>query len=262
VSDRITYVGHATVRLDLAGTSLLTDPALRSRMLLRVIERRPPSPAAEVVAGLDAVLVSHLHPDHLDFPSLRRIGRDVPVVVPAGAGRTLRRRGFEGAIELAVGEATRIGAAEVGAVPADHDGRRYKLGPRVDAIGFEIRAGGRRLYFAGDTGLFDEMAELAGGLDVALLPIGGWGPKVGPRHLGPRRAARAAAITGAAIAIPIHWGTLLRAGLASRRPELLTDPPREFVARLAELAPETEPRVLAPGESLTLAGASGARSRR
>ena len=73
-----------------------------------------------------------------------------------------------------------------------HEGRRFKFGPRVEAVGYEVEAGGRRVYFAGDTDLFDEMDELAGRIDVALLPIAGWGPRLGagppqPAHAPPRR---------------------------------------------------------------------------
>jgi L-ascorbate metabolism protein UlaG (beta-lactamase superfamily) len=135
---------------------------------------------------------------------------------------------------------------------AEHEGRRYKIGHPVDALGHDLNGGGRRVYFAGDTDLFDDMSELAEGLDVALLPIAGWGAHLHSGHLDPRRAAEAAAIMQPRVAVPIHWGTLLRVGLDRRHPELLTDPPREFEAQLAELAPGVEAGVLAPGETLEL----------
>lgn len=252
VSDGLTYVGHATVLVRLAGARILTDPVLRPR-ILGFIRRHAPSPGADVAAEIDAVLISHLHPDHLDHPSLREIGRDVPVVVPTGGGRALRWRGFREVIELEPGEATRVGPVTVRATRAVHDGRRYKIGRRVEALGYELQTADRRIYFAGDTDLFPEMRDLAGGLDVALLPISGWGPEMRRGHLDPRQAAQAAAILAPRIAVPIHWGTLLRAGLARRRPELLSEPPREFAAHVAKLAPGVEARPLDPGESLTLA---------
>jgi L-ascorbate metabolism protein UlaG (beta-lactamase superfamily) len=249
--DRITYVGHATVLVELAGTRLLTDPVLRSRLLL-VIRRYAPEPDPSVSTGIDAVLISHLHPDHLDLPSLRRVGRNTRVVVPAGGARLLARHGFRHVVEVEPGETTRVGSVAIRATPAEHEGRRYKVGRPVHALGYDLDGDGRRLYFAGDTDLFEGMRELAGGLDVALLPIAGWGTHLHSGHLDPRRAAEAAAIMRPRIAVPIHWGTLLRVGLNRRRPELLTDPPREFVAQLAELAPEVEGRVLAPGGTLVL----------
>ncbi len=246
---RITYVGHATVLLEIGATRLLTDPVLGARLLH--IRRHAPPPAPEVTAAIDAVLISHLHHDHLDFASLRRLGKRTPIIAPAGAGRTLRRRGYRAVTELAVGETATVGAAAITATPARHEGRRLKLGPAVDAVGFAIAGAGRRLYFAGDTDLFDEMAAL-GELDVAMLPIAGWGPRVGKGHLDPRSAARAAALLRPRIAVPIHWGTLLRIGLTERVEELLERPARRFVAELAAAAPQVEAAVLEPGEALEL----------
>lgn len=255
MNDRVTFVGHSTVRLELGGTTLLTDPILRRRFL-HVVRHAPPPPAG-VERGIDAVLISHLHPDHLDFPSLKRVGRDVEVIVPAGGAWLLRRRGFGRVTELRPGESARVGAVEAVATPAVHDGRRYPVGPAVEALGFELRAPSRRVYFAGDTDLFDEMRELAG-IDLALLPIGGWGPKVGEGHLDPRSAAEAAAMIRPRVVVPIHWGTYLRAGLLSRQPELIADPPREFATAIAELAPAVEVQVLAPGEGIDLPGVAPA----
>ena len=191
-ADRITYVGHATALLELDGVRVLTDPMLRPR-LLRVIVRHSPAPDPEIAKRIDAVLISHLHHDHLDFASLRRIGLGVRVIAPPGGGRVIRRRGFENVIELAAGETTLVRGVEVRATDAIHDGRRHKIGPRVDAIGYLLRTPARTVYFAGDTDLFEGMDELAGNLDAALLPIGGWGTKVGAGHLDPGRAAVAAA---------------------------------------------------------------------
>lgn len=250
-ADRITYVGHATVLIELGGTRLLTDPVLRPR-LLRVIDRHSAEPAPEVTEAIDAVLLSHLHHDHLDFRSLKLLDRTTRVVVPAGAAPTLRRGGFANTVELATGESTKVGTVEIIATPAVHEGRRFKLGPRVEAAGYEVVAGERRVYFAGDTDLFAEMDQLAGRLDVALLPIAGWGPKLGKGHLNPRSAAEAAARIRPRVVIPIHWGTLIRRDLRRRADEFLVEPARRFAAQLSELAPGVEVSVLEPGESLDL----------
>ncbi len=199
----------------------------------------------------DAVLLSHLHPDHLDFPSLRGIGTDTPVVASKGSGRLLRRQGLSAVQELEAGESATFGAARVTATRADHDGRRYPVGRRIPALGYEIEGAGARIYFAGDTDLFDEMRDLAG-VDIALLPIAGWGPHIGKGHLDPERAARAAALIRPRVVIPIHWGTLLRSDLHRRRPDLLTAPADQLRALMSKLAPEVETRVLQPGESFTL----------
>ena len=85
----IRYVGHATVVVDLGGVRLLTDPLLRNRVahLRRAVKVDP-----DALRGLDAVLISHLHYDHLDLPSLEKLGRDMPVVAPRGAGALIRRK--------------------------------------------------------------------------------------------------------------------------------------------------------------------------
>lgn len=238
--------------IELGGARVLTDPAVRDRMLFGVIRRHAPPPDPAILAGLDAIVVSHLHPDHLDFPSVRDVDRETPVIVPRGAERTLGRHGFRRVLGLRAGDTTTVGGTEIHATPALHDGRRYKLGPAIPALGYVLRHGARSVYFAGDTDLFQGMGELAGELDLALLPIGGWGPQVRSGHLDPRRAARAAALLAPRMVVPIHWGTLLRAGLARRRPELLHDPARELAAELAAAAPDVEMRALRPGESLSL----------
>ena len=248
MSDRITYIGHGTVLLEADGARLVTDPLLRPR-ILGLITRAPGDPPAAPAA--DAVLVSHPHPDHLDYPSLRRVGRRVPIVVPRGCGWFLRARGFRDVREVEEGEALRVGSGEVVVTQARHDGRRWPIGPRRAAVGYQVRAGGRRFYYAGDTDLFDGMAELAP-VDVALLPIGAWGGVAGRGHLDPLRAAQAAARMRARIVVPVHWGTYARADLHRRRPDLVAGPPAKLRAHLRELAPESELCVLRPGEPFEL----------
>jgi L-ascorbate metabolism protein UlaG (beta-lactamase superfamily) len=242
----ITWIGHATALIELGGVRLLTDPLLRGR--LGHLRRHGPSPAAEAIERLDAILVSHLHLDHLDLPSLRRLPRTTRLLVPRGAGGFLRRRGFRHAEELAAGDAADVAGLTVAAVRAVHDRRRRPYGAEADTIGF---VAGARVYFAGDTDLFDGMEELAG-IDVALLPVWGWGPSLGEGHLDPEGAARAAALVRPRLAIPIHWGTFYPRLLARYKPDRLTDPPHEFAAAVARLAPEVDVRVLAPGESVQL----------
>jgi L-ascorbate metabolism protein UlaG (beta-lactamase superfamily) len=250
--DSVTYVGHATVLVEVAGTRLLTDPVLRDRV--GHLRRRSRPAAAEDHDRLDGVLLSHLHLDHLDVPSLLRLPRDVPVYMPRGGGRILRRAGFTRVHELLAGDAVELGGARVTAVPAVHPGRR-RPGPgaaQADALGFLI-AGGSRLYFAGDTDLYPEMDAL-GPLELALLPVWGWGPTLGEGHMDPEAAARAVALLRPRIAVPIHWGTLFPLGLARLYGDRLTEPPREFARHAARLAPDVRVEILAPGASLELHG--------
>jgi L-ascorbate metabolism protein UlaG (beta-lactamase superfamily) len=250
---RITFLGHATVLIETGGARLLTDPLLRSR--LGFLRRRHPAIAHQDLAGLDAVLLSHMHFDHLDLPSLRIVGRETPIVAPGGVREFLGRVGFDRVTEVAAGETTRVREVEVTATPAAHEGRRHAFGAEGDAVGYLV-SGGIRVYFAGDTDIFDEMADIGPGVDVALVPIWGWGPSLGPGHLDPREAARALALIGPRIAVPIHWGTFTPLGTGRIWPHILTRPVREFLDHAKREAPGVEVRVMAPGSAIEVDAAA------
>jgi len=249
----VTWIGHSTVLVELDGVRLLTDPVLRGRVaqLRRVALPGPPP------AGVDAVLVSHAHFDHLDPPSLARLGRDQRIVVPDGTGFLLRRSGFRHVEQVRAGDEIRIGPVVVRATHADHPGSRFGpfdprsrggRGPR--ALGYVI-AGRRLVYFAGDTDVFAGMADLAAGLDLALLPVWGWGRTVGPGHMNPLRAAQALRLLRPRLAVPIHWGTLSPLWRRAA-PGSLAEPALAFRRHARELAPSVEVRVLPPGGSTAL----------
>jgi L-ascorbate metabolism protein UlaG (beta-lactamase superfamily) len=209
--------------------------------------RDAPVPRLDGLRDLDAILISHAHADHLDVPSLKRLSHRGPIVAPRGVGQLLRRAGASEVIELAAGERCTVGAIDVEAVHAEHDGRRHPLARRLPALGYLLH-GPARVYFAGDTDLFPGMEALAGRVDVALLPIAGWGPRVPAGHLDPAGAARAAALIRPAVVVPIHWGTLRRVALRADHGA----PPAAFTDAMASLARSTEVRVLQPGESMPL----------
>jgi L-ascorbate metabolism protein UlaG (beta-lactamase superfamily) len=250
--DRLRWLGHATVLVELGGVRVLTDPLLRRRILH--LRRAAPLDLAEL-DEVDAILLSHAHYDHLDPPSLRRLPRSAEVVVPRGAGELVGRQGFETVTEVDQGDEVAVGELRVRAVPAAHESRRMR-GSRTEALGYLLEGDDRRIYFPGDTDLFPEMADLAPGLDVALLPIWGWGPSLGVGHLDPTRAAEALVILRPRIAVPIHWGTYypITSGLLAP-PRFLKAPAAEFVQRAAQLAPDVEVRVLRVGGTLELDGA-------
>jgi L-ascorbate metabolism protein UlaG (beta-lactamase superfamily) len=240
VSACVTWLGHSTVAIELDGAVFVTDPVLRRRIahLRRDASAMPPPRP-------DAVLLSHLHYDHLDLPSLARIGRNLRLVVPRGARRYLR--GFTTIDEVEPGAALDVGGIRIDVVEAMHDGRRRPVGKAIPALGFVLR-GSRSIYFAGDTDLFDGMAALAP-LDLALVPVAGWGPKVGPGHMDPRGAAEALTLLRPSIAVPIHWGTY---GIVLRGVRGDRTPAEQFEREAAELAPDVDVRILREGESLDL----------
>jgi L-ascorbate metabolism protein UlaG (beta-lactamase superfamily) len=199
------------------------------------------------IGDVDLVLLSHMHHDHFDPRSLRLFGGRPELIVPRGAAAGAVRRGFGPVSELSVGERLERGPITITATPAKHArGRVFNWGS--DAIGFKL-AGTQCLYFAGDTDRFPEMRAHRGTLDVALLPVGGWGPRLGPGHLDPKRAAESLQLLEPRIAVPIHWGTLHRIGMSKARRAKMGKAAIEFSREAARLAPAVEIRVLQPGES-------------
>ena len=243
----LTYVGHATVLIQLAATRFLTDPLLGDGILH--VRRRAAVPDLSELASLDAILISHAHRDHLDQPSLRRLAGHCPVIVPRGGAQAVRSAGAHDVIEVEAGDRISIGDTTVEAVYAAHHGRRSPLGPRFTALGY-VLDGRSRVYFAGDTDLFSGMSALAGRIDLALLPIWGWGSRVPRGHLDPVRAAEAVARIRPGTAVPIHWGTL-RAFGAQRGLDPIA-PAQAFAQQVGRVAPATEVRILLPGERMPL----------
>ncbi|EME22119.1 MBL fold metallo-hydrolase [Rhodococcus triatomae] len=242
----IRWLGHATVSLTDGATTVLTDPVLTGRVG-HLRRRRGPIPLT-LLGRPDVVVLSHLHADHTHLPSLALLDPSIPIVVPRGAtdGFAALRRFGDRLIELAPGEVAVVGSVSVRAVPADHDGRRWRRGPRtVSALGYVVE-GEASTYFAGDTAFDPAIAEWVPRCDVALLPVGGWGPTLGPGHMDPQAAARAAEVVAAAVSVPVHFGTLWPIGLDAVRPQLFLPPGGDFVrrARAAGLAAVE----LAPGE--------------
>ena len=249
----VTWWGHSTVWLADSGTTLLTDPLLSGRVAHL---RRMAGPLPALPGPPDAVLLSHLHADHFHLASLRALGGAPLLVMPRGAaGFTARSLGpgfARRCIEVSPGDEVVLGDVKVRAVPAAHDGGR---GPwsreRAIAIGYLIE-GASHTWFAGDTGLFDEMSDLAP-VDLALIPVGGWGPTLGSHHhLDAAAAAEALRRVKAAWSVPVHYGTFWPAGMARVRPHMFHEPGRRFAELAARSSPDSQVRVLSHGETLTI----------
>jgi L-ascorbate metabolism protein UlaG (beta-lactamase superfamily) len=247
--DRLTWLGHSSAVIDLDGVRLVTDPLLAGRVghLRRMVA------PAQVPDGVDAALISHLHLDHLHGPSLRRLA-PARIVAPRGSRSLLGRRTGAEISEVDEDDEVALGRVVVRAVHAEHDGRRAPGMARAPALGYVVR-GTRAVYFPGDTGPFAEMVDLAAALlDLALMPVWGWGRTLGPGHMDPETAARALTLLCPRRAVPIHWGTYAPAWTSRRaRHPFLTDPPREFADLAVRLAPAVEVVLLAPGGSTPLA---------
>jgi L-ascorbate metabolism protein UlaG (beta-lactamase superfamily) len=242
--DRLTWLGHSCVAIQLDGLVIVTDPVLRDRIVHLRRKERADTAALERV---DVVLLSHIHHDHLDLPSLDRLDPCAQVIVPTGAGGLLRRRGFRFVREVAAGDDVDVGAVRVRVTHAEHaSGFRMGTG-RTQPVGYVI-AGTQAVYFAGDTDLFEGMGAL-GRIDAALLPVAGWGSRLPAGHLDPVRAVEALALTEPRLAIPIHWGTYA----AWRPPKGDDAPARTFAELAATIVPAVDVRVLRPGQSCPLA---------
>jgi len=233
---RVAWLGHSTVVLDLDGVRLVTDPLLRHHN--GPLRRRGPRPASTAWTGADVVLLSHLHHDHAELSSLRMLA-DAPVLTGHVNAAWLRRRGLTG---VGLDDEWReiVGGVAVRLVKAVHHARPMPHRPN-GAYGHLVRAHGAVVWFAGDTSLYDEMAEIPRladrpGIDLALVPIGGWGPRLSPGHMGPEEAAIACAMTRADTVLPVHWGTLHPPGM-HRFGNWMDRPFAEFRRALAATAP-------------------------
>jgi L-ascorbate metabolism protein UlaG (beta-lactamase superfamily) len=254
----VTWWGHSTMWLADSGVTLLTDPLLTDRL---VHLRRTAGPTPRLPGAPDAVLISHLHADHFHGPSLAALPGRPQLIVPRGArtfvAGTLGPGWARRCVELAPGEETEVGPVRVRAVPANHPGGR---GPwsraRAAALGFVVE-GTSRTWYAGDTGRFDEMADLAP-VDLALLPVGGWGPTLHPHeHLDAAQAADVARMVKASWAVPVHYGTFWPIGMGRFRAHMFSEPGTTFARCAAQVAPDTRVRVLRHGETLSLPDPAG-----
>ena len=234
----VTFLGHSTLLVELAGVRILTDPVLFSRVsfLGRVVPPLDPM----LYRDVDIVLISHMHQDHCDLRSLREFA-GATLVVPPGAGQFLQRKSGMHTVELPVGATFSHAGVQVRAVKAVHDASRVPFGPHAESVGYLITTEDCAVYFAGDTDVYPEMADFADRaqrqIDVALLPVWGWGPNLGPGHMNPERAVQAIGLIEPRFSVPIHWGTLFPLGLGQVKPSLrqtLVRPPLEFAER-AEL---------------------------
>jgi L-ascorbate metabolism protein UlaG (beta-lactamase superfamily) len=216
---RITYIGHATLLIEAAGRRVLTDPNFDETYGRFLPRATRPGIALGELPKLDALLLTHAHADHLSFESLNQLPRDIPLFAPPAVERWLRKLGYTHAEPLAPAESAEVGGITIHAASAKHLGARYGYDRwRSAANMYLLDAEGMSTFFAGDTGLSDDVHRLveervwgsSRTLDVALLPIGHapwWKPRFRTGHLTSEDALTLFERLKARHFIPYHWGT-------------------------------------------------------
>jgi L-ascorbate metabolism protein UlaG (beta-lactamase superfamily) len=222
------WIGHATWAFRLGTTLVVTDP-IWSRSIAGVAPRLvPPGVALDAMPAPDIVLVTHDHRDHMDMPTLAKLG-DAPVyVVPAGNAPRIRRLGDRQVVELDWWETHTVRDVAITLVPARHWSMRAPWNRNATLWGgYVVRGREGAVYHAGDTAWGDHFAEIgakAGPIEWAMLPIGGYAPRwfMEPQHIGPVEAGRAFEALGARNLLAMHWGTFrLTDEAVGEPPELL-----------------------------------------
>lgn len=264
---QITFIGHATLLLEIAGARILTDPNFESRLGLILPRVTAPGIAIDKLPTLDALLLTHAHADHLSFKSLDLLPRHIPLYAPPAIASWLVEKGYQHAIPLAPGEATTIGttALRLHAAAATHLGHRYGFDRwRSDANMYLLESDDESVFFAGDTALTDTTHELVERvlwrsgreLDVALLPIG-WAPpwkadSFRKGHLTGDDALALFTTLRARAMMPYHWGTFRHVTATAH------DAIDRLRTSLESYAGRERVHVIEPGESLTVAPAARA----
>jgi L-ascorbate metabolism protein UlaG (beta-lactamase superfamily) len=229
-TDALTWIGHASHLVQLGGRSALIDPVMSPSIAGGMVRRNvAPGLAWEALPRIDLVLITHNHRDHMDAPTLRRLGPDPVYVVPQGLGRWFARAGLRRVVEMGWWQRERIEGLDVTFVPAEHWSRRGLLDTNESWWGgYVIERDGLRVYHSGDTGWFDgfsQIGERCGPIEAAMLPIGAYAPRwfMQRQHMDPQDAVNAFGALGARRFVAMHWGTFKLTDEDLREPPALLE---------------------------------------
>jgi L-ascorbate metabolism protein UlaG (beta-lactamase superfamily) len=255
---RITYIGHATLLLELAGVRVLTDPHFGGRLGRFLPRVSAPGISIADLPAINVLLLTHAHADHLSFACLDLLPRDIPLFSPPAVARWLARRGYTHAEPLAPEEDVTVGALTIHAAPAKHYGSRYGIDRwRSAANMYLLHTKRHTVFFTGDTALTEHtdrivheyVTKKGRQLDIALLPIGHapwWKPGFRRGHLTSADALSLFERTQARYFVPFHWGTFHHVSASA------FDAIDRLRARLPSYEHRQRVRILEPGETLTL----------
>jgi L-ascorbate metabolism protein UlaG (beta-lactamase superfamily) len=251
--DALTWIGHATYLVQLGGSSALIDPVMSHRIAGVIPRNIAPGLDWPALPKIDLVLVTHNHRDHMDAPTLRKLGPDPVFVVPRGLGSWFERAGLRRVLEMDWWQREEVAGIGVTFVPAEHWSRRGLNDVNTSWWGgYVLERGGIRVYHSGDTAWFDgfkRIGERCGAIDAAMLPIGAYAPRwfMQRQHMNPEDAVHAFGALGAARFVAMHWGTF------KLTDEPLLEPPQLLRALWERDAiPQTRLTIPAIGETLSL----------
>jgi L-ascorbate metabolism protein UlaG (beta-lactamase superfamily) len=209
----LTWIGHASYLVQLGGRSALIDPIFSQSIGPGLVRNVAPALSPSTLPKIDLVLITHNHRDHMDEPSLRRLGPDPTYLVPRGLGAWFKKGKFPNVVELDWWQTESFDGVSVTFVPSQHWSRRG-LHDTNDSWwgGYVLEHDGLRVYHSGDTAWFDGfqlIRERVGPIEAAMLPIGAYAPRwfMRHQHMNPEDAVRAFLALGAERFIAMHWGT-------------------------------------------------------
>ncbi len=238
----LSWVGHASVLCRIDGVQLVVDPVFSNRIGPRILSRTVgprrlvPAPVrAEDLRGLDVVLITHAHYDHLDRPTLQALAHPRTRVLTAPGCVGLVPPGYANVSEIRTGETRRIASLSIGAIEPRHWGARSVFDRYRGVCAYLVESRGRRVLFAGDTAMTDAFDNL-GPLDVAVFGIGAYEPWE-HMHATPEQVWAMFRASGARYLLPVHHATF----------ELSDEPPDEPMRRLKEAAGDEASKILDTG---------------